>query len=191
MQNFALGEFSVLQDPHRRVNGDAHSSQNFALSGVSAPHLEQRTAVNPTPIARKTVQTKPAPSDVFARWLADRLEAAGKQPLLVMHPEAGHRVLFSDEITARSALNAHDGTDAADRALGLALEGDLAITSAPLVRQRCPRISTAPWKHRFPGKSDSRLMVSEKSGFNQKEFLNGRASVQLQTSGTSSCLTAH
>jgi hypothetical protein len=47
MQNFALGEFSVLQDPHRRVNGDAHSSQNFALSGFSAPHLEQRIADPP------------------------------------------------------------------------------------------------------------------------------------------------
>ena len=47
MQNFALGEFSVLQDPHRRVNGDAHSSQIFARSGFSAPHLEQRIADPP------------------------------------------------------------------------------------------------------------------------------------------------
>jgi hypothetical protein len=44
MQNFALGEFSVLQDAHRRVNGDAHSPQNFARSGFSAPHFEQRIA---------------------------------------------------------------------------------------------------------------------------------------------------
>ena len=60
------------------------------------------------------------PSDVFARSLAHRIEAAGKQPLLVMHPEAGHRVLFPGEMTPRSALNAHGGTDAVDRALGLA-----------------------------------------------------------------------
>jgi hypothetical protein len=55
MQNFAFGEFSVLQDPHRRVNGDAHSSQNFALSEFSAPHLAQRIAVDPTPsLARRS-----------------------------------------------------------------------------------------------------------------------------------------
>src|SRR5262249_39038294 len=41
-QNFAVGEFSVLQDGHRRLNGEAHSSQNFAELGFSAPHFEQR-----------------------------------------------------------------------------------------------------------------------------------------------------
>jgi uncharacterized protein len=60
------------------------------------------------------------PSDVFARALADRLEAAGKQPLLITHPEAGHRALLPGDATPRSAVNAHGGTDAADRALGLA-----------------------------------------------------------------------
>jgi hypothetical protein len=56
MQNFALREFSVLQEEQRRVNGDAHSPQNFARSGFSAPHFEQRIA-DPQ-MARKTVQTK-------------------------------------------------------------------------------------------------------------------------------------
>jgi hypothetical protein len=60
------------------------------------------------------------PSDVFARALADRLEAAGKQPLLFTHPEAGDRALLPSEATPRSAVNAHGGTDAADRAPGLA-----------------------------------------------------------------------
>jgi hypothetical protein len=47
MQNFAVGEFSVLQDGHFRPNGDAHSSQNLALSGFSALHFEQRIALAP------------------------------------------------------------------------------------------------------------------------------------------------
>jgi len=60
------------------------------------------------------------PSDVFARSLRDRLNAAGRRPLLVTHPEAGHRVLLPGEATPRSAVNAHGGNDAADRALGVA-----------------------------------------------------------------------
>jgi hypothetical protein len=47
MQNFAVGEFSEPQERHRRVNGDAHSSQNFARSGFSDPHFEQRMAAVP------------------------------------------------------------------------------------------------------------------------------------------------
>jgi hypothetical protein len=31
-----------LQDGHRRANGEAHSTQNFAWTGFSAPHFEQR-----------------------------------------------------------------------------------------------------------------------------------------------------
>jgi len=58
------------------------------------------------------------PSDFFARTLADRLMAAGKQALLIMRPDAGHHVFLPGEITPRSAINAHGGTDAADRALG-------------------------------------------------------------------------
>src|SRR5215469_17234164 len=42
MQNLVAREFSVLQEGQRRVNGDAHSPQNFARSGLSAPHFEQR-----------------------------------------------------------------------------------------------------------------------------------------------------
>jgi hypothetical protein len=49
IQNFAPGEFSVAQEGHLRVNGDAHSSQNFALSGLSAPHFTQRMAVTRSP----------------------------------------------------------------------------------------------------------------------------------------------
>jgi hypothetical protein len=47
MQNFAVREFSVSQEGQRRVNADAHSSQNFALSGFSAPHFEQCIAPLP------------------------------------------------------------------------------------------------------------------------------------------------
>jgi pimeloyl-ACP methyl ester carboxylesterase len=60
------------------------------------------------------------PSDVFARSLAERLEAVGKQPLLITHPRAGHRVLLPGETTPPSAVNAYGGNDAADRALGVA-----------------------------------------------------------------------
>jgi uncharacterized protein len=59
------------------------------------------------------------PSDFFARALAGRLTAAGKHPLLVTHPDAGHRVLLPGETTPRSAVNAHGGNDEADRTLGL------------------------------------------------------------------------
>jgi uncharacterized protein len=57
------------------------------------------------------------PSDFFARTLVARLMAAGKQALLITRPDAGHRVFLPGEITLRSAINAHGGTDAADRAL--------------------------------------------------------------------------
>ncbi|HUA36002.1 MAG TPA: acyl-CoA thioester hydrolase/BAAT C-terminal domain-containing protein [Candidatus Binataceae bacterium] len=60
------------------------------------------------------------PSDVCARALADRLTATGKNPVLVTHPDAGHRVLLPGETTPRSTLNAHGGNDDADRALGAA-----------------------------------------------------------------------
>jgi hypothetical protein len=44
MQNLAVLEFSMPQEGQRHVKGDAHSPQNFARSGFSAPHLEQRIA---------------------------------------------------------------------------------------------------------------------------------------------------
>ena len=59
-------------------------------------------------------------SDRFARSLSDRLAAARKSPILVMHPKAGHRVLLPGENTPRSTINAHGGNDEADRALGSA-----------------------------------------------------------------------
>lgn len=60
------------------------------------------------------------PSDLFARTLAQRREAAGNPHVLLIHPKAGHRVLLPGETTPRPALNAHGGTDEADQALGLA-----------------------------------------------------------------------
>jgi uncharacterized protein len=60
------------------------------------------------------------PSDAFARSLAGRLTAAGKHPVVVAHPKAGHRVLLPGETTPRSTINAHGGSDEADRELGLA-----------------------------------------------------------------------
>jgi uncharacterized protein len=66
------------------------------------------------------------PSDLFARTLAQRLEAAGKPHVLLIHPKAGHRVLLPGETTPRSAVNADGGTDEADRALGLAAWNEIA-----------------------------------------------------------------
>jgi acetyl esterase/lipase len=60
------------------------------------------------------------PSDLFARTLAQRLEAAGKRHVLLIHPKPGHRVLLPGETTPRSAVNAHGGSDEADQTLGLA-----------------------------------------------------------------------
>jgi hypothetical protein len=42
MQNLAPGLFDVPQDGHCTTSGAAHLSQNFAPSGFSKPHLEQR-----------------------------------------------------------------------------------------------------------------------------------------------------
>jgi hypothetical protein len=66
------------------------------------------------------------PSDLFARTLAQRLEAAGKPHILLIHPKAGHRVLLPGETMPRSAVNAHGGTDQADQALGLAAWNEIA-----------------------------------------------------------------
>ena len=60
------------------------------------------------------------PSLHFAEALDQRLADHGKRAILVAHPEAGHRTLLPGETKARSALNAHGGHDAADRALGQA-----------------------------------------------------------------------
>jgi hypothetical protein len=48
MQNLAPGLFDVPQDRHCSTSGAAHPSQNFAPSGFSEPHLEQRIE-SPTP----------------------------------------------------------------------------------------------------------------------------------------------
>jgi len=58
------------------------------------------------------------PSEMFARAIVARRAAAGKRASLVVHPEAGHRVLLPGETKPRSRLHAHGGTDEADSALG-------------------------------------------------------------------------
>lgn len=60
------------------------------------------------------------PSRLFAETLADRLKSNGKPVSLVVHPTAGHRVLLPGETTPKSTVNAHGGTDEADRELGRA-----------------------------------------------------------------------
>ncbi|MBV8190289.1 MAG: acyl-CoA thioesterase [Alphaproteobacteria bacterium] len=60
------------------------------------------------------------PSDWFAASLAERLAAAGKRHFLATHPHAGHRILLPGETATRSRVNAHGGTDEADRELGRA-----------------------------------------------------------------------
>jgi hypothetical protein len=46
-QNVVVREFSVPRENQRRLNGDAHSPQNFARSGFSAPHFE---CIAPLPV---------------------------------------------------------------------------------------------------------------------------------------------
>jgi hypothetical protein len=58
------------------------------------------------------------PSKRFAKELAARRGRAGLPVRLAIDPAAGHRVLFPGETTPRSELNAHGGTDEADKALG-------------------------------------------------------------------------
>lgn len=60
------------------------------------------------------------PSARFARALSERLAAHGKEATLVIHEQAGHRVLLPGETTPRSAVNEHGGTDEADAELGRA-----------------------------------------------------------------------
>lgn len=58
------------------------------------------------------------PSVEFAQRLAARRKAHGKTTNLILHPQAGHRILLPGETTERSKLNAHGGTDQADAELG-------------------------------------------------------------------------
>lgn len=66
------------------------------------------------------------PSAVFAKALSARLTAHGKAAFLVIHPAAGHRVLLPGETTPKSTINAHGGTDEADRELGKAAWAEIA-----------------------------------------------------------------
>ena len=58
------------------------------------------------------------PSARFATSLAERLTAAGSRHFLISHPRAGHRVVLPGETASRSRVNAHGGTDEADKELG-------------------------------------------------------------------------
>jgi len=60
------------------------------------------------------------PSDAFARSIAQRLRDRARKCALLIHPEAGHRILLPGESTPRSHLHAHGGTDHADAELGKA-----------------------------------------------------------------------
>lgn len=66
------------------------------------------------------------PSAAFAEALDVRLKAHGKAASLVIHPAAGHRVLLPGESTPKSTVNAHGGTDEADRELGRAAWAEIA-----------------------------------------------------------------
>jgi uncharacterized protein len=58
------------------------------------------------------------PSDVFASALAKRRADAGRPVQLLIHPNAGHRVLLPGENSIHSTQNAHGGDDLADLELG-------------------------------------------------------------------------
>jgi uncharacterized protein len=59
------------------------------------------------------------PSDVFARALAKRRTDAGRPVHLLIHPNAGHRVLLPGENPVHSTQNAHGGDDLSDAELGM------------------------------------------------------------------------
>ncbi len=58
------------------------------------------------------------PSDEFANSIAQRLSAHGRTSTVLIHPDAGHRILLPGEKTPRSTRHAHGGDDAADAELG-------------------------------------------------------------------------
>jgi hypothetical protein len=58
------------------------------------------------------------PSDVFASTLAKRRTDAGRSAHLIIHPNAGHRVLLPGENPVHSTQNAHGGDDLAHAELG-------------------------------------------------------------------------
>lgn len=66
------------------------------------------------------------PSAAFAEALAARLERHGKVASLLINATAGHRVLLPGESTPKSTINAHGGTDEADRELGRAAWSEIA-----------------------------------------------------------------
>lgn len=58
------------------------------------------------------------PSDYFAREIVQSRQSQDKPATLILHKEAGHRVLLPGETTPRSTLHAHGGSDEADAVLG-------------------------------------------------------------------------
>ncbi len=58
------------------------------------------------------------PSDTFASALAKRRIDSGRPVQLLIHPNAGHRVLLPGEYPVRSTQNVHGGDDLADAELG-------------------------------------------------------------------------
>jgi uncharacterized protein len=58
------------------------------------------------------------PSAYFARALAKRRIDAGRSAHLLIHPNAGHRIVFPGEQLIRSTQNVLGGTDLADTELG-------------------------------------------------------------------------
>ncbi|GAK69475.1 hypothetical protein RRU01S_06_00830 [Agrobacterium rubi TR3 = NBRC 13261] len=58
------------------------------------------------------------PSDKFAQELVQTRRAYGLSVEMIFEQYAGHRILLPGEVTARSKLHAHGGTDEADARLG-------------------------------------------------------------------------
>jgi hypothetical protein len=58
------------------------------------------------------------PSDSFAQDLVRSRQVNGRSATLIFDQDAGHRILFPGEVTPRSTLHAHGGTDEADVRLG-------------------------------------------------------------------------
>lgn len=58
------------------------------------------------------------PSDTMAGSIAQRLRDRERSCTLLVHPDAGHRILLPGETTPRSQLHAHGGSDHADAELG-------------------------------------------------------------------------
>ena len=86
-----------VAEGHRRVNGDAHSSQNFARSGFSAPHFEQRIAALPLEPKQLASFARHRPSHVQLGELALLPRERGRRHAAVLCTGRCHWSLYHSD----------------------------------------------------------------------------------------------